>query len=331
MSQSRPFASCLGPVFERYLSLKEALGRKYAIERGVLAHLDHFLVAHPSARGDLSPETFALWCAALVHLSPGVRRNWMRIVRNLCLYRQRTEPGCLVPDPALFPRPHTPQRPHFFTEQEITQLLAAAKVLRPTPASPLRSETFRLALVLLHTAGLRRGELVRLTLGDYDPIEQTLRILATKFNKSRLVPLSPGATFEMDIYLKARSRLPHASEAPLLCNLSRGLRPYTGAGLAQGLRQLFRCAHVRTASGQIPRVHDMRHSFALHALLRWYRAGIDVQARLPALAAYMGHVSIVSTQHYLAFLEPLAQSASDLFARHCESLLGTGAAEGGPR
>jgi integrase len=124
--------------------------------------------------------------------------------------------------------------------------------------------------------------------------------------------------------------LPHPPDAPLLCNRNGGLRPYTGAGLAQGLRHLFRCAGVRTATGQLPHVHDLRHSFAMHALLRWYRAGIDVQARLPALAAYMGHVSVVSTQHYLAFLEPVARKASDLFARHCRSLLDTGL-EGGAR
>ena len=332
MSTHRSFVSHLAPVFARYLALKQALGRKYAVERNVLAHLDRFLAAQPLAHSDLTAEAFTLWCATLTHLTPGVRRKRMWIVRNLCLYRQRTEPGCFVPDPNLFPRPHAPLRPHFFTEQEFVQLLDLAEDLQPTSNSPLRAEVYRLALVLLYTAGLRRGELVRLTLADYELQERTLRIRATKFHKSRLVPLSRDGAREMDLYLKARQILPHAPDAPLLCNChGGGLGPYTGSGLGLGLRHLFRRAGIRTLSGQPPRVQDMRHSFAHHALLRWYRAGLDVQAKLPALATYMGHVSIISTQYYLTFLEPVAQSASDLFAHHCGSLLGWGSTQGGPR
>ena len=331
MSARGSFTSHLAPILARYLALKEALGRKYAVERAVLAHLDDFLAAQRSGGSDLTAQTFAQWCATLSHLTPTVRRKRMRVVRNLCLYRQRTEPYCFVPDPGVFPRPHAPRRPHFFTEQAMVRLLHHAEDLGSTSTSPLRAEVYRLALVLLYTAGLRRGELVRLTLADYDPAEQTLRIRDTKFHKSRLVPLSHDAAREMDAFLEARRRFPHAPDAPLLCSRHGGLRPYTGAGLAQGLGHLFRCADVRTASGQLPRVHDLRHSFALHALLRWYRAGIDVQAKLPALATYMGHVSIVSTQYYLGFIEPLAQAASDLFGHHCASMLGASSSAGGAR
>jgi integrase len=80
-------------------------------------------------------------------------------------------------------------------------------------------------------------------------------------------------------------------------------------------------ADIRTAAGRWPRVHDIRHTFAVQALLRWYRAGEDVQAKLPYLATYMGHVSIVSTQHYLHFIEPLAASASERFERCCGVLI----------
>lgn len=328
MSERSPLVSDLGPVIDRYIGLKQALGRHYANERGVLAHLDRFLAAQ--GRGaDLTAETFALWCTGIAHLTPTVRRSWMRVARNLCLYRQRSEPACFVPDPSGFPRPHPPRCPHLFTEEEIVRLLRATEELPPRSTSPLRREAFRLAVVLLWTTGLRRGELVRLTLSDYDPAERTLRIRATKFHKSRLVPLSADAAAEMESYLQVRRKLPHAADAPLLCNRARGLRPYTGAGFAQGLRQLFRCAGLRTASGELPRAHDLRHSFAHQALLRWYRAGVDVQAKLPALATYMGHVSIVSTQHYLALLEPIAREASALFARHCEPFLATARRGGG--
>jgi integrase len=87
------------------------------------------------------------------------------------------------------------------------------------------------------------------------------------------------------------------------------------------MQHLFRIAGVRTADGHLPRVHDLRFTFAFHALLRWYRAGVDVQARLPALATYMGHASILSTEYYLPTLDVVAQEARERFERHCRRLL----------
>jgi integrase len=86
------------------------------------------------------------------------------------------------------------------------------------------------------------------------------------------------------------------------------------------MRQLFRDAGIRTTDGRLPHVHDLRHTYAVHALLRWYHEGADVQAKLPILSTAMGHVSIASTAYYLALLEPLAAAASSRFERHCRAL-----------
>lgn len=198
------FTSELGPVMARYLALKQALGRAYRVERAVLTHLDRFLMEQPATRSHLTAESFRRWGATFAQLTPTVRRNRMRIVRNLCLYRQRSEPTCFVPEIADFPKPHQAQRPYLFTEQQIVRLLRAADELRPTSTSPLQGPGLRLAIVLLYTSGLRRGELVRLTLDDYDPGERVLRIRDTKFHKSRLVPLSDGTHREMETYLSLR-------------------------------------------------------------------------------------------------------------------------------
>ncbi len=320
MKTSRSFSSSLAAPITSYLALKRALGRRFAAESDVLAHLDRFLVARASTAA-LTPEIFASWCLSLAHLTPTVRRNRMRIVRNLCLYMRRTDPGCFVPDPSSFPAPHVPRRPHIFSEDQIARLLRAAADLRPRSTAPLCAEGFRLSIVLLYTAGLRRGELARLVLSDYDRSERSLLIRASKFHKSRLVALSQDAACEIESYLNARRHLPHDVDSPLLVCRFNGLRGRSGPGLGHSLRQLFRRADVRTASGSLPRVHDLRHTHAVHVLLSWYRAGVDVQAKLPALAASMGHVSIASTAYYLAFLEPVAQAASDRFARHCSHLL----------
>ena len=331
MSTSHRFGSALGATIASYLALKKALGRRFAVETTVLAQLDRFLSAQRPATAGLTPDRFAAWSLTLAHLTPTVRRNRMRIVRNLCLYLRRTDRDCFVPDPSGFPAPHTPQRPHIFTEEQILRLLRATANLRPTSTSPLCAEVFRLAVVLLYTAGLRRGELVHLGLSDYDPAARTLLVRAAKFHKSRLVALSKDAAHELDVYLRARFRLPHDPNAPLLVSRSGGLRAYSGAGLGAGRRRHFRSADVRTAQGRLPRVHDMRHTHAVHALLRWYRAGADVQTKLPALATAMGHVSIASTAYYLPFLEPIAEAASARFANHCRDVLAVLPGGGGAR
>lgn len=321
MSRPQKLTSIVGPVIDRYLALKKALGRKYASERRVLECLDVFLAAGPD---DLTPETFASWCATLKCLSPGVRRFRMRVVRNLCLYRRRTEPECLVPDLALFPLPHQPVQPHIFSEEEICRLARVVDTLEPTHHSPIRRDVFRLAVILLYTTGLRRGELLRMKIGDFDSSEGTLLVRSTKFHKSRLLPLSADGCAEMERHLQIRRvrGLPVSEDTPLIWNARSGGRSYTEGGFGQGMRRLFLAAAIRTADGRLPRVHDFRHAFAVHALVRWYRSGVDVHAKLPFLAIYMGHVSIVSTAYYLRFIDLVTGEAAKRFSRHCQRIIG---------
>ena len=322
--KTRQKPSRMTSIIARYVALKRALGRGYQNEERILELLDSFV--ETNARGaprDLTPELFAAWCRTQGHLTRTVRRNRMRIVRNLCLYRRRTEPDCFVPDLELFPRNHQPASPYIFTEIDIQRLLMEADKLEPTGPSPLRRENHRLALVLLFTTGIRRGELVRLTLADFDERDKTLAIRETKFHKSRIVPLSTTTTREVRTFLKQRraAGAPQLPASPLLWNRYGGGGGYTGAGLAQGLRALMRAAGIVKQDGRVPRVHDARHSFAVNALLRWYRAGIDVTARLPYLATYMGHISVVSTQHYIHLVEQLAVHAGERFEKHCGSAI----------
>lgn len=320
MSPAAAFTSPLGATIARYLALKEALGRRYGVERGILTHLDKFLSA---TAADLTADTFTQWCRTRAHMTSGVRRNWMRIVRNLCLYLQRTEPSCFVPNAAQFPALHQPVCPHIFSEDEIVRLLNATENLHAGTLSPLRRETFRAAIVLLYTTGLRRGELLRLTMADYDPNEHTLLVRASKFHKSRLLPLSADGAQAVDGVLDIRRRrgFTIGAEKPLLGNQHGGGRAYTGEGFGSTIRALLRTTGIRTAAGRLPRVHDFRHTFAVRALLRWYQAGQDVQAKLPLLAAYMGHISIVSTAYYLRFIDQLAGCAAERFGQRCGALI----------
>ena len=314
----------LDPIVDRYLQWKRALGRSYlGVERVLVSLLQ---LMHECGAADLDQNLFNAWCKSFAGLTANVRRNRQREVRNFCLYRQRTEPNCFVPDIHRFPPPCPHCAPVIFGPDAVAEMLAIAEQQQPTPGSPLLPAVLRLAVVLLYSAGLRRGELLRLTAADADPKAGVLRIRESKFHKSRFVPLSPDAWRELRVYLRQRLVPPLSTspDSPLLCNCKGGLRPYTGTGLSRGLHLLIRSANVQSPDGRRPRVHDFRHSFAVGALLRWYRQGADVQSNLPKLAMYMGHVSIVSTAYYLKWMPDIAAAASDRFEAHFGHLISGG-------
>jgi integrase/recombinase XerD len=317
------FLSRLAPVFGRYVDLKRALGRRFDLPARTLQSLDRFLYDQSIRCPDLNASAFQAWCHTHEHVASGVRRVRMLEVRSFCLYRRRTEPQCFVPDPRSFPPYHQRLKPYIFSQAGVGRLLSAASHLKRNPASPLRPEVTRLAIVLLFTTGIRRGELLNLTLGDYNQQESTLRIRETKFFKSRLLPINREIADEIERYLRARTRrrLPTSADTPLIWNATRGGRAYTGTGLHYCVLPLLKKCGITTVKGKPPRIHDLRHSFAVNALLRWYRAGADVEAKLPLLATYLGHGSAVSTHYYLHFIEPLRTAASERFANYYGELV----------
>lgn len=297
----------------KWLTHQRALGRGCREAEWVMRKLNRFIETASSS--DLNEQIFDRWCATFQHLAGNTRRGRQMIVRRFCLYRQRTEPACFVPSALYFARSSQYRRPVIITPEQIGQMMVKTNGIKPSNNSPLLPHAMRLAIVILYTAGLRRGELSRLTLGDVEPETGLLRIRESKFHKSRLIPLSADAAQELRNFLLVRCspKFDTQPEAPLLFSDTRGHRPYTGEGLREALVRLFRIANVRDDEGRFPRVHDVRHSFAVEALLRWYREEADVQTLLPRLAMYMGHVSIVSTAHYLHFVPTLRTLASQRF------------------
>jgi integrase/recombinase XerD len=316
----------LDATIAAYLAHSRSLGRGYEQEKWVLRLMRRFLSAKRAC--DINQYNFDLWRRTFCHLHPNSRHTYERVVHNFCRYRRRSEPNCFLPDPTSFARPIPHALPSLVEPEQIARMLVLASALRPTPASPLRPAVMRLALVLLFTTGIRRGELLRLTLGDIESRTGVLRIRESKFHKSRWVPLSPSAHTELRRYLRIRSghQLDTRPRAPLLCHRSRnGVCPYGPTGMYGSLHALFDAAGVHNSEGRCPRVHDIRHSFAVRALLRWYEHHDDVQANLPKLALYMGHVSIASTAYYLRWMPAVLAQASRRFEHGFRHLVQAGA------
>ena len=303
-----------------FLTSQRALGRVYRAEEYVLNRLRKFLAR--AEADDLTGPLFDAWRQSSAHLSISTRLRFERTAHRFCRYRRRTEPQCFLPDPYSFVRLKPYPLPTIVSRQQVAQLLAAcAPSARRTRSSRLHGQMMRCAVVLLYTAGLRRGEIVRLTLSDVDATAGLLRIRDSKFHKSRWVPLSPSATRELRRYLRVRRRAgfdrrPHA---PLFCTLNGDA--YGPVCFRARFIALCQAAGVRGDDGRCPRLHDMRHSFAVGALLRWYENDADVQVQLPRLAMYMGHVSIASTAYYLRLMPEVLQHASERFARSVPDLL----------
>jgi integrase len=324
---SRPlpkhFHSRLASSLQRYVALQRALGRRCRAEAAVLAHWDDFIHREYPLAGRVRAPMFTGWTAELAHLTPTGSHVYQRIVRNFLRFHAREHRDTFIPDPLTFPKPAPVVAPRLISEAEMGRVLNAARQLPATRTNPLRAQTFRMGLILLFCCGLRRGELLRLRLGDIEDQQTVLRVRFTKFHKSRLVPLAPSVTVELQHYLQERrqKQLPMAPEAFLLWSGYRSSEVYGTTNLALVWHQLCASAQVLKAQGHPPRLHDLRHSTAVNALQRWYAQGVDVQAKLLHLATYLGHVSAVSTHYYLKFTPELRQAASQRFHQRFAPLL----------
>jgi integrase/recombinase XerD len=323
-----PFRSTFAASLRRFVSLKRTLGRRYRCEAAMLGRWDDFLYRrHPKARL-LKPEMFSAWTQELNHLSSNVRRAYQRVVRDFLLFHAREHAGTFLPDILNFPKLTPPPLPRLVSEAEMACILNAARRLPASRNNRLRAETFRVGLILLFCCGLRRNELLRLTLSGIDLGQNLIQIDNAKFHKSRLVPLSPTVAKELAQYLRQRKRM-KMSTAPktfLLASGAQGDRAYADHTLMTVWHRLCLSTHVLDGQGRPARLHDLRHSFAVITLQRWYAEGANVQAKLPHLATYLGHVSAASTHYYLKLTPELRQAASQRFHQRFAPLLTMGGA-----
>lgn len=301
----------LAQAVASYVAYKQSLGMRFATEARALKSFSLALGDVDLDR--IEPEQVR----AFLDGTGPMTRFWHRKLDALrgfyrfALARRYTPRS---PLPTNVPRCSQAFVPYIYSEDEIKRLLAAAASRERCNLSSL---TCRTLLLVLYGTGLRIGEALGLDLADVDLESALLRIRETKFYKTRIVPVGADLTRVLRDYLLERSKgAPIPADGPFLLT-RQGKRP-SRAGAEEAFKQLRRQAKVSRIDGSRyqPRLHDMRHTYAVTRLVRWYRDGADVQRLLPQLATYLGHVHISGTQRYLTMTPELLRQASLRFERY---------------
>ena len=316
------FASPLGANMKQFIALHQTQGRIYQSEVHIFRRFDRFLRSYSDPPRQLSDSILQRWLGLFSRAHSGHRYKIFKVIRRFCLYLRRLDPEAYVPDSSLGPSPPPPFFPHIYSRSELVALLKAARQLKPSGYSPLRPQTLYLLILLLYTTGMRLGEALKLQLADIDWKNRALHLRETKFFKSRLVPLSPSMMKEVEVYLQLRQRsgAPTNPQSFLFQN-PHHKGPYSNSAIGEPFRRMVKRLGLPPTQGHSgPRLHDLRHTFAVHRLEDWYRRGVDVQSKLGLLSTYLGHVGIASTQRYLTMTTELLQQASQRFNQYFTSL-----------
>jgi integrase len=301
------FTSPLKDGLTRFLQYKRAAGCRYREEEHALSCLDRFLGAHLEATDPvITLEVVRAYVAPEGRRSNRTRAHRLSLIRQVCCFLAVEDPRTAIPPRNFLGIQRLPYVQRILTRDEGRRFLAACASFPRARCSPLRAVVHGTALLLLYLTGLRLGEALRLTLRDVELARGMLRVRQTKFGKSRLVPISPDVVHRLRVCSQAvEQRLGTRPDDALFFPGPRG-KPISSCALRASFRDVLARAHIAPAATERrPRLHDLRGTFAVHRLLRWYEQGADLEAKLPLLVTYLGHVSMRGTQHYLQLAKDL--------------------------
>ena len=300
----------LAAALAEYLAVRRCLGFKLARDGLLLEQFVGFCERAGASR--VTSDLALAWVSAPTEASPGWLAMRLTVVRGFARWLQASDPATEVPPLGWLP-PRRRTAPYLYSADDVAALLAAARRVR----WPLSAASYETLIALLAVTGMRVGEAIRLDRSDLSPGEGllTITIWDSKFGTSRQLLLHPSAVRALGCYLRRRAELSPAPGEPALLVHPAGNRLNYPA-VQQMFGVLLGRAGIRPRSDRCrPTIHGLRHSFAVNTLIRWYREGADVQARLPQLSTWLGHTDPKWTYWYLsASPELLALAAERLEA-----------------
>ena len=298
----------LRQALEEYIAIRQRLGFTLRLATGLLRNFVSFVEANEATY--ITTALAVRWAKQPRDAQPATWASRLGMVRRFANWRRVTDPRTEVPPEGLLPYRYSRNPPYIYSDEEIERLIAAASDL---PSSKgLRASSFATLFGLLAVTGMRVSEALMLDCEDVDLEQGILSIRRTKFGKSRFVPVHSSTREVLKRHDQLRDQVLPRAATPAFFLSERGTRitewsaRYTFAKISQqvGLRAAAK------GHGRGPRIHDMRHRFAAHTLIAWYRAGVDVERELPKLATYLGHVHVNETYWYLEAVPELLQLAT---------------------
>jgi len=301
----------LREALEEYLALRHSLGFELRLPTRALRNFVTFVEDEGASR--ITTDLALDWAKQPVQAQPSTWSWRLGMVRRFAVWLSAEDPCTEVPPEGLLPHRYRRKPPYNYSDDEIERLIQAASEL-PSPRG-LRALTYSTLFGLLAVTGMRVSEAVNLDQPDVNLEEGFLSIRRAKFGKSRLVPVHTSTVDALEGYAKARDRIFPAPAAGAVFVSERGTR-ITDCNARYTFAKLSRQIGLRPPAqgqrhGRGPRLHDMRHRFAVRTLIHWYRAGLDVECEIPKLATYLGHVHVNDTYWYLEAVPELLLLATE--------------------
>lgn len=303
------FSSCVAKEIERFISLRCLSGTDYKSQSRLLWYFDKFLSEQNIKNPCITRQVIDNYLRTLSQLSPRSQENRFSVVRQICKHIALRNPQSYIPDSMKMTSSKRAYFPYIFSHEEICSLLSAASNL--SPLNSLRPKTYSTLIGLLYSTGMRISEVIALNLEDFNYIDKWIYVAEGKFRKSRFINLSVSTCKALQIYRENRFGIkPQPADSPLFINQRLSRVNYNTINYT--FKFLLKDCCIPSKNHHSPRIHDLRHTFAVHRLLLWYRDGQNVNSRLPGLATYMGHVDISSTHVYL---KPTAELLGEVNSR----------------
>jgi integrase/recombinase XerD len=290
-----------------YLAMRRALGHRLECQGRLL--LDFAARMDQAGQTCVTTRDALEWAVSSPGAGPVTRRLRLSVIRCFARHLAALDPACEVPPPGLLKAPARRPAPYLYSPQEISALVAAAGTLSP----PVRAATMSAVISLLAATGMRIKEALTLTRGDVDLDAGVLRVTG-KYGKVRLIPVHPSMTAVLAGYAALRDQHCPDPQAGtfFLASTGRALHPNIARAT---FWQILDRAGIQAPPGRPrPRLHDLRHSFAVATYLGWYRAGADVNAMAPVLSDYLGHRCPSDTYWYLTAAPELLTLAAQRLA-----------------
>jgi len=301
-------------VVDAYLTRQRSLGMRFE-SAGQILHRFSRVMGNPKI-DEVSPEAVANFIRGNGALSASFHLKYKVLTG---MYRFAISRGYIAnsPLPKCLPKLPPQQTPYVYSIHELRKLVESTTVLQDGH-SPHMPAIYRTLLLLLYGSGMRIGEALGLTLQDVDLSGQIITVRDTKFFKTRLVPIGSKLTSELAAHIERRRLLPLPTGEASPLFTTRDGRPWSYTRVISWFQHVRRAAGISCPVGELrpPRLHDIRHTTAVHRVVAWYGSGQDVQRLLPQLATYLGHLDIRSTQRYLQMTPDLLQAASQRFAQY---------------